>query len=562
MKLATITFALLLAAGNFIFGSAEQTTFDLEPDFRTQKNILFSCSTGGSSHIVWVLSILEELQARGHHTIYYTREDHAKFIKGFPSIELNIGGPAMMTKEEYTTFFSKKLQDISPVDFFADVTKLLLNQSFDDYFKHRDIFSKKKVDLAICDHFTTACVDAAHDAKIPFIVTSAFAHSPDSSAPYVNSDILAAHHPTVKGLSFYERLQDKIINPLHFLLKTWPTIEEFNKKMRAAGVEPASSPMEKWQDSFKLVNSFFGFEPSRPIGPLVEFVGPIIPKTHPVLSADLQQFLDNHRRVVYVAFGQMAIPSRKDIQLVLTSLLENMEAGKLDGVIWGTRGIQDLFPEYLTTRSNTTYDVGSFFDKPANGSNIAFVNWAPQVAILHHPSTAMFITHGGAGSLFESMYEGVPVAIFPFFGDQPGNAKTMEELGIGRWLKRDYDQSTATALIEEILEDKTGKYKRNINRFKAIAQVRSRSGVIRGADIVEEALFTHEDGKITHRRDVRRELSFIKAYNLDIYAFVAAFLVALVSSAGYLVYKAYLYIQKNTDLLAQQKSTSQKLKKI
>ena len=37
----------------------------------------------------------------------------------------------MMTKEEYTTFFSKKLQDISPVDFFADVTKLLLNQSFD-----------------------------------------------------------------------------------------------------------------------------------------------------------------------------------------------------------------------------------------------------------------------------------------------------------------------------------------------------------------------------------------------------------------------------------------------
>ncbi|KAG1169722.1 hypothetical protein G6F70_008171 [Rhizopus microsporus] len=196
MKLATITFALLLAAGNFIFGSAEQTTFDLEPDFRTQKNILFSCSTGGSSHIVWVLSILEELQARGHHTIYYTREDHAKFIKGFPSIELNIGGPAMMTKEEYTTFFSKKLQDISPVDFFADVTKLLLNQSFDDYFKHRDIFSKKKVDLAICDHFTTACVDAAHDAKIPFIVTSAFAHSPDSSAPYVNSDILAAHHPT------------------------------------------------------------------------------------------------------------------------------------------------------------------------------------------------------------------------------------------------------------------------------------------------------------------------------------------------------------------------------
>ncbi|CEG78475.1 hypothetical protein RMATCC62417_13077 [Rhizopus microsporus] len=54
----------------------------------------------------------------------------------------------------------------------------------------------------------------------------------------------------------------------------------------------------------------------------------------------------------------------------------------------------------------------------------------------------------------------------------------------------------------------------------------------------------------------------VEAYNLDIYAFVAAFLVASVSSAGYLVYKAYLYIQKNTNLLAQQKSKGQKLKKI
>ncbi|PHZ15719.1 UDP-Glycosyltransferase/glycogen phosphorylase [Rhizopus microsporus ATCC 52813] len=561
MKLATISLALLLTASNFVFGSAEQTTFDLEPDFRTQKNILFSCSAGGSSHIVWVLSILEELQVRGHHTIYYTREDHAKFIKNAPSVELIVGAPSLVSKEEMQTI-QKGILSMSPVDQFAYLVGLFGNRGIDSYTGHLDVFSKKKVDLAICDHFDGTCAEAATKAKIPFIVTSTYAFSPDSLTPYVNRDMLTLHHPTVKGLSFSERLQDKVISPIRFILKAWPTIQSINKKKRAIGVDPIVHPSELPKDSFKLVNSFFGFEPSRPVGPLVEVIGPIIPKTHPVLNTDLQQFLDNHRRVVYVAFGQMAIPSPKDIQLILTSLLENMEAGKLDGVIWGTRGIQDLFPEYLATRSNTTYDVKSFFDKPANGSNIAFVNWAPQVAILHHPSTAMFITHGGAGSLFESMYEGVPVAVFPFFGDQPGNAIKVEEIGIGRWLKRDYDQSTATALIEEILEDKTGKYKRNINRFKAIAQIRSRSGVTRGADVVEEALFTHEDGKITHRRDVRRELSFIKAYNLDIYAFVAAFLVASVSSAGYLVYKAYLYIQKNTDLLAQQRSKSQKLKKI
>lgn len=41
--------------------------------FREPKNIAFSALMGGSSHINWVLSILDELTTRGHTTFFVTK---------------------------------------------------------------------------------------------------------------------------------------------------------------------------------------------------------------------------------------------------------------------------------------------------------------------------------------------------------------------------------------------------------------------------------------------------------------------------------------------------------
>lgn len=46
--------------------------FELVESFREPKNILFGSVGGGSSHINWVLSILEELAARGHNITFVT----------------------------------------------------------------------------------------------------------------------------------------------------------------------------------------------------------------------------------------------------------------------------------------------------------------------------------------------------------------------------------------------------------------------------------------------------------------------------------------------------------
>jgi hypothetical protein len=51
----------------------QQAVFELVEDFREPKNIMFSVMMGGSSHAVWVLSILQELIERGHNATFYTR---------------------------------------------------------------------------------------------------------------------------------------------------------------------------------------------------------------------------------------------------------------------------------------------------------------------------------------------------------------------------------------------------------------------------------------------------------------------------------------------------------
>ncbi|KAG1193194.1 hypothetical protein G6F70_009104 [Rhizopus microsporus] len=216
MKLSTITLTLLTAASQLAMGSTQET-FDLTANFREPKNILFACSIGGSSHVIWVLEILEELAARGHHTTFYTREDQAKFIKNYPSVELALSGPAVFKPEQFRIIM-EKIISMETVDRVIDMEKRFFTNFTNEYYKHRDIIEQKKIDVMLCDHLNIACVQAAKSAKVPSIITLTMALGPDASAPYINSDVANLHRPTSKGVPFHERLVDRVINPLRFFI--------------------------------------------------------------------------------------------------------------------------------------------------------------------------------------------------------------------------------------------------------------------------------------------------------------------------------------------------------
>ena len=55
-------------------------------------------------------------------------------------------------------------------------------------------------------------------------------------------------------------------------------------------------------------------------------------------------------------------------------------------------------------------------------SHVRAIKWAPQNDVLAHPATKVFVTHGGANSVYEAVWHGTPIVALPIFAEQPNNA--------------------------------------------------------------------------------------------------------------------------------------------
>ncbi|GAN01651.1 hypothetical protein MAM1_0010c01085 [Mucor ambiguus] len=307
-----------------------------------------------------------------------------------------------------------------------------------------------------------------------------------TEAAYIDSDDLYTRALSNLDTSFFERFHDKVLLPVKVHLSTYTLVKEQRRRQLALGIKDPVFPHQKrWKDSIKLFNTAFGFESARPLGPLVELVGPIIPKsTCSRLTQDLDNFLFCHQRVAYIAFGQHATTNEAELTVLLAGLLETYEMGDIDGMIWSTRGLDGIIPSVIVTRSNATYDIHQLLnqEKP---SDIAFIQWAPQTAILQHPSTILFVTHAGAGSLYEGLQAGKRLVFYPFFGDQPRNTQLAEKFGLGLAVDYKGTRNDATQVIQRVARDEDGFFQSSVNRFQALVQIKSQSGTIHGANLVE-----------------------------------------------------------------------------
>ncbi|KAI9359424.1 hypothetical protein BD770DRAFT_363034 [Pilaira anomala] len=522
--------------------TASVNAIDLLPTFRENnyKHIAFSGSVGGSSHHGWVLSILDTLGQRGHNVSYLTTSKEIRFSSPYPQIKtVDLGESVEASASEVMV----KASSGTPM---ADMIPLMIEMLHVNYERDfttlREYFQESKVDLALCDHFTGSCVDAARHLKIPFIVTSTLDLSSESAAPFINNDMATMDDQTTEHQALYTRLYNKFVSPLIALYQVYPVMTKINERKRALGIDAKfESHNEAWKDSIKLVNIMPGYTPARKIGSMAEHVGPIIPKTYNPLTDELEHYLDAHKSVAYIGFGQNAVPTTDDVKFILTSLMETFERGSIDGFIWSTLNSGSLFPDTVTTSSGATYDVQGMLNH--TNPHTRMMSWTPQVAILSHPSTSVFISHGGLGSWYESMYAGKPMMMFPFFGDQPGNSLIIERDGLGYILKRDTPTEEVAELFRKVT-DPTGEIKQNVKRIQALTQIHSEHSVIRGADIVEEVVYTQKEGLLPHRVPVSERMSFIKSNNLDLYAVLVIVLGSALCSVFFIGFKAYHFFSK------------------
>ncbi|CAO3703700.1 unnamed protein product [Rhizopus stolonifer] len=463
-------------------------------DFRSPKHIVFSTVGGGSSHNVWVLEILKELHSRNHTVSYFSRGDHLQFAKDYPMVNIyELGGPHDFAKHEIVQKTLRSHLDpmVLPL---AAVESTISN--YTEEFYHAQYLSKElEVDMFICDSFAIACIDAAITLKKPVMITSTcgiYAGTPESNQLYVGPN------PTTANEGVWQRIyRDYIRAPLRIraIRHRLPQTVQTQRDAGFSFTWDGSSP--RYNDLSKIIHNVFGIEIAKSLTPLNHHVGPILRSNYPDLDNVTQRFLDSHQRVVYVGFGQHAPITEQDTQLIMPSLLKLKQDGHIDGIIWARLPHTD-HPDILTPF------------------------WAPQFAILQHPSTRFFISHGGAGSLIESLYNGVRLLVYPFFGDQPTNARNVKIHGLGDYfdLHDDHPDTFYERLLNVAIDPK-GEIQSKVNRYKAYVQISSMNSASKAADLVEENVFAcDEEGKLTYRRDIKYDISFVKRHDLDIYFWI------------------------------------------
>ncbi|XP_012278070.1 UDP-glucuronosyltransferase 1-10 [Orussus abietinus] len=212
-----------------------------------------------------------------------------------------------------------------------------------------------------------------------------------------------------------------------------------------------------------------------------------------------------------------------------------LDSGK-DGVVYFSLGsnlqghqlppltLKALFDAFSALKYRILWKYNN--DASFNITNIKFVKWAPQQAILAHPNVKAYIMQGGLQSLQEAVHYMVPVIAIPFFGDQNFNARKILDTQIGLNLNVDsMTKETIMHAVSEVIDNP--KYSKNIKQLGDILKDEPVKPLNRALWHVEHVL------KFPNARHLRyhgRDISWLEHHTVEV---LFCFAIILLISALY-----------------------------
>ncbi|CAL8137630.1 unnamed protein product [Orchesella dallaii] len=149
--------------------------------------------------------------------------------------------------------------------------------------------------------------------------------------------------------------------------------------------------------------------------------------------------------------------------------------------------------------------------------NVLVDKWLPQKDILAHPKMKTFITHGGLGSVYESILSKVPMICFPIFAEQEYNANSMVEKGYA--IKLEIITLKENELIDAITQILTNdSYKTNVKRISTLLTDRPMNPLDTAVWWVEFLLRNPDSTELLRPLSARQ--SWWVRRQLDVWAFV------------------------------------------
>ncbi|MEU9508933.1 glycosyltransferase [Micromonospora sp. NPDC048170] len=433
-----------------------------------------------------LLSIVGELKARGVGNVWFAstedRRGDVEGLRGPGEVSFVSLGPArpqsspdawddathrMLTTGDRANAFARYLDVSTDYDHMQQLYRRCL-----------EIIDEVGPALAVVDSLTTWAMDAAQTRQLPFVVSISlppsnflqeqlpprypvpFSGLPERMTPRQQAANAAFRNRLVRALMEPERLRRSLA-----AVDTRKAAGIRNPEMRPAGYVEAAAAL--------MAYTVFGFEYPFATAPAkLRMLGPVVPRELPPADGDdaLTRWLDEHPSVVYVGFGTIMRPSRRQVEAIV-EVAERL--GPEHAVLWKLPARQQhLLP-------------------PADRlpGNLRVEAWVPsQLRVLAHPHVRAVFNHGAANAIHEAVHFAVPQLVMPFWLDCPDGAARAVDSGVALSVERADSLNVADILakLRRLLGD---------DSFRSRAELWSRrmrqaGGVAAAADLV----LRHRDG--------------------------------------------------------------------
>ncbi|XP_050005691.1 UDP-glucuronosyltransferase 2B17-like isoform X13 [Alexandromys fortis] len=485
------------------------------------------------SHWMNLKTILDELVQRGH---------EVTVLRPSASIFLDPQKSPGLKFESYSTSISKDdmdkiftmLVDVWTYEIprelclsFSPLLQNLINEFSDSYLRlcrdtvlNKELMSKlrrSKFDVLFSDAIAPCGELIAELLQIPFLYSLRF--SPGYTMEKYSGKFLVppSYVPMIlSGLGGQMTFMERVKNMMCMLyFDFW--FETYNEKKwsqfysetlgRPTTLTETIGKAEMW-----LIRTYWDLEFPRPTLPNVDFVGGLHCKAAKPLPKEMEDFVQTSGEHGIVVFS-------------LGSMVRNVSEDKAKEIAWALAQIpQKVFWRYDGMKPDTL------------GPNTRIFKWIPQNDLLGHPKTRVFVTHGGANGIYESIHHGVPMVGIPMFAEQYDNIAHMVAKGAAASV--DFHTMTSSDLLNALKEViNNPSYKKNVKWLSTIHHDQPMKPLDRAVFWVEYVM-RHKGAK--HLKPLAFNLTWYQYYSLD----VIGFLLACVSAMIFLTIKCCLFVYR------------------
>lgn len=365
------------------------------------------CTFGSLGDLHPYLALGVELKRRGHAAVVATHPHYRAKIEAF-GLEFHAVGPPAPEGPEYVAMMDRLMDERRGPEVVTAMFMNALRQTYDETLE-----AAQGSDLVVTHPLTFGAIAAAEILGISWV-----------SSVLAPLSFLSAHDPpalpVMPGLARLRRLGPRFFRAVYGSAKRrvegW--VQPYHDLRRELGLPPVRDAMFEGSHSPRLVLAMF----SRVMGePQPDWPPRTVVTGICFHDDDGEDEQENRRLETFLESGEPPICFTLGSSAVWKAGAFYREAIDAAGRL-GRRAVLLIGSD---ERNRPAQDL------PAG---VAAFRYAPYSRIF--PRCAAVVHHGGVGTTGQALRAGRPMLVVPYGFDQFDNARCVERLGIGRWMRR------------------------------------------------------------------------------------------------------------------------------